>query len=217
MSDNLTEKLRDLFSRFVDRRRDEMRRALARELDDPLAEISLDRVDPLRLEVIGQADLLRRHRLRLDHELRFLRAADRGDDPARLLGIDGAVDLGADRLGLAGKSLDELGHVVDRFGLAQREVRAQAVPVDLAHACVAALLQLRERAAERGAQSVGPEGAIKASFEFGLGCGQSGPQPPPLDRSAVEASPPRNARRTTRAAPVPCARRVTRTIPKLTS
>src|SRR5207249_1862149 len=77
MSDNLTEKLRDLFSRLVDRRRDEMRRALSRELDDPLAEISLDRVDPLRLEVIGQADLLRRHRLRLDHELRFLRAADR--------------------------------------------------------------------------------------------------------------------------------------------
>src|SRR5206468_824197 len=145
MSDNLTEKLRDLFSRLVDRRRDEMRRALSRELDDPLAEISLDRVDPLRLEVIGQADLLRRHRLRLDHELRFLRAT------------------------------------------------------------------------ERGAQSIGPERAFKAPFEFGLGCGQSGPQPPPLDRSAVEASPPRNARRTTRAAPVPCARRVTRTIPKLTS
>src|SRR5439155_50472 len=58
--------------------------------------------------------------------------------------------------------------------------------------------------------------AIKAPFELGLGCGQSGPQPPPLDRSAVEPSPPRNARRTTSGAPLPSTMSVTRTIPKLT-
>ena len=108
-------------------------------------------MNALRLEVIGQADLLRRHRLRLDDELCLLGAADRGDDVARLVGIDGAVDLRADGFGLARESFDELRHVVDRFGLALREVRAQAGPVDLAHARVAPLLQLGERATESGA------------------------------------------------------------------
>jgi hypothetical protein len=43
------------------------------------------------------------------------------------------------------------GHVVERFCLAQREVRAQAIPIDLAHPGVAALPQLGKRATECGA------------------------------------------------------------------
>src|SRR5438045_2646665 len=47
MSDDLAEKLGDLFTGLVDRRCDEMRRPLARELDDPLSEVGLDGVDAL--------------------------------------------------------------------------------------------------------------------------------------------------------------------------
>ena len=151
---------------------DDVRRPLAGELDDPLAEVGLHSVDALRLEVIGESDLLSGHRFRFDDELRLLRAADRGDHPARFLGVDRTVNLGADRFGFAGESLDELRHVVDRLRLAPREVRAEVHPVDLAHPRVAALLQLGERATERGAESIRPEGAIQAALELGLRSGQ---------------------------------------------
>ncbi len=41
-----------------------MRRPLVRDLDDVLAEVGLDGVDPDRFERLGEVDLLRRHRLR---------------------------------------------------------------------------------------------------------------------------------------------------------
>ena len=172
MTHDLAEELGDLLAGLVDSGGDDVRRPLAGELDDPLAEVGLHSVDALRLEVIGESDFLSGHRLRFDDELRLLRAADRGDHPARFVGVDRTVDLGADRFGFAGESLHELRHVVDRLCLAPREVRAQVRPVDLAHPRVAALLQLGERATERGAESIRPEGAIQAAFELGLRSGQ---------------------------------------------
>ena len=47
MSHNFAEELRDLLARLVDRRRDEVRRSLTGELDDPFAEVGLHRVDAL--------------------------------------------------------------------------------------------------------------------------------------------------------------------------
>ena len=140
VTDDLAEELRDFFARFVDGRCDEVGRPLAGELNDPFAEVGLDRVYALRLEVIGESDLLRRHRLRLHDELRLLRAADRRDDAARLLGVDRPVDLRADRLGLARESFDERRHLVDGLRFAGGQVGTQPVPIDLAHSGVAAFL-----------------------------------------------------------------------------
>ena len=140
MTHDLAEELGDFLAGLVDSGGDDVRRPLAGELDDPLAEVGLHSVDALRLEVIGESDLLRRHRLRLHDELRLLRAADRRDDAARLLGVDRPVDLRADRLGLARESFDERRHLVDGLRFAGGQVGTQPVPIDLAHSGVAAFL-----------------------------------------------------------------------------
>src|SRR5688572_1113508 len=121
---------------------------IAGELEDPLAEVRLDRRDALGDEVLVEVDLLGRHRLRLHDELRLLRAAEPGDDPARLLRVGGAVDLRAHRLRLLGEALHERGQVIDRGPLALREVGAQALPVDLVHSGLALLAERGERAPE---------------------------------------------------------------------
>ena len=68
-----------------------MRRTLARELDDPLGQVGLDRVDPGADERVVQAELVRRERLHL-HDLPRADAADEADhDPVRLVGVAGPV------------------------------------------------------------------------------------------------------------------------------
>jgi hypothetical protein len=64
------EEFRNVGARLVQCRRDDVRRRLARQLDDPLAEVGLDDFDPLRLEGSVQVDLLGGHRLRLHGQLR---------------------------------------------------------------------------------------------------------------------------------------------------
>ena len=118
--------------------------------------------------MIGEPDLFRGHRLRFHDELRLLRAADRGDDPAGLLGVDGAVDLCADGLRLSREALDQGRQVVDGFRFPERQVRAETLPVHFGHARVAALPQLGQCAPERGPQPIVRQGVAKAPVELGL-------------------------------------------------
>ena len=74
----------DLILGEVDRRRDDVARRLVAELDDVFAEIGLDRLDAVRLEVLVEADLLGDHRLALGDGLRPDAPADGEDDVARL-------------------------------------------------------------------------------------------------------------------------------------
>ena len=62
------EVLGDVGRAQVDHRRDEVARRLAAELDDVLAEVGLDHLQPACLEPGVEADLLRHHRLALGHE-----------------------------------------------------------------------------------------------------------------------------------------------------
>ena len=64
------EELGDLTARAVDGRREDVRRTLARELHEPLAEIGLDRRQARGLERVVELDLLGDHRLALGDHLR---------------------------------------------------------------------------------------------------------------------------------------------------
>ena len=65
----------------------DVKRSVAGQLDDVLAEVSLDGFDALRFELVVQAHLLGEHRLALDHEINIpaLRHAD--DVAGRLGGV----------------------------------------------------------------------------------------------------------------------------------
>ena len=70
--------------RLVDRGGDDVRRRLAGELDDVLAEIGLDRLHPVSRERVVQPRLLRKHRLRLDRFREAVAPGDLEDERARL-------------------------------------------------------------------------------------------------------------------------------------
>ena len=72
----LGEQVRDLLLVLVDRRRDDVRRRLLRQLDDVLAQVGLDRRDAGSLERLVQPRLLRHHRFRLDRFLQPVAGAD---------------------------------------------------------------------------------------------------------------------------------------------
>ena len=57
----------DLRPVAVDRRDEDVRRPVARELDDELGEVGLDRGSPLALQRVVELDLVGRQRLDLDH------------------------------------------------------------------------------------------------------------------------------------------------------
>ena len=73
----------------------EIARILARELHDEFGEIGLVRGDPLGRESLVQADLLRGHRLDLDHLIPPSRPDQPGDDGVRLRGVLRPVDVAA--------------------------------------------------------------------------------------------------------------------------
>ena len=75
--------------------RDDVARRLAAKLDDVFAEIGLDRLDAVRLEMLVQADLLGDHRLALGDGARAGAAADVEDDAARILGRLGEMHVAA--------------------------------------------------------------------------------------------------------------------------
>ena len=117
----LGEQGRDLVLGHVDRRRQDVARGLAGELDDVLAEIGLDPADRGGLERLVEADLLGDHGLALGHRAGAGGLAQADHDRPRLGGIAGPVDLAA---GLDHPCLERLqieiemgkGVVLDRLG-----------------------------------------------------------------------------------------------------
>ena len=114
----------------VHRRGEDVRRAVAHELHDVLAEVGLHRLDAGLGERLVEADLLGEHRLRLDRAGRAAGGAQLLDDARGVAGGRGVVDDPAGRgdalLGL----LDQLGQVGDRVGADGLRAIAPALPVD---------------------------------------------------------------------------------------
>ena len=82
-------------------------RGLARELDDVLAEVGLADVQPGRLELFVEGDLLGGHRLRLDDPPDAPPPGD-GEDVAADVGrAGGSRDVSSVRLDLAGQLVEE--------------------------------------------------------------------------------------------------------------
>ena len=116
----------DVRLRQMDRRRDDMGRRLAPQLDDVFAEVGFHRLDPRGLQGLIEADLLGDHRFALGDALRPHRLAQVEDDRARFVGVLRVVDFPAafSDLALVGLEIEvEMGErvVLDRAGaVAQR-------------------------------------------------------------------------------------------------
>ena len=123
----LAEFLLDVLRGKVDRRRDDVRRRFAAQLDDVFAEVGFDRFDLRRLESVVEADLFGDHRLALGDALRAHRLAEADDDLARFLGVLGVVHFAAAlaHLALVGLEIEvEMGErmVLDRAGAVPQRV-----------------------------------------------------------------------------------------------
>ena len=122
----LAEFLLDVFRGQMDRRRDDVGRRFAAQLNDVLAKVGLDRLDASRLERGVEPDLLGDHRLALGGALRPHRLAEVNDDLARFVGVLREVDFAAARTDLLLVGLEikvEVGErvILDRPGaVAQR-------------------------------------------------------------------------------------------------
>ena len=79
----------------MDRRRDDMGRRLAAQLDDVFAEVRFHRLDPRGLQRLIEADLLGDHRFALGDGFRAHRLAQVEDDRARFVGVLRIVDFPA--------------------------------------------------------------------------------------------------------------------------
>ncbi len=86
------EERRDVGPRLLERRRDDVPGMLAGELEDPLAEVGLDRLDARRGERLVETDLLAQHRLALGGHARARAPADLDGRPAGVGGRRAPVD-----------------------------------------------------------------------------------------------------------------------------
>lgn len=93
--ERLGEDLGHVHPGLVDRRRDDVARLLVVELLDPLAEVGLDHLDPVRRHVVAEAALLGEHRLRLHQRLGAVAPQDLQDDPVVVGPVLGPVDMDA--------------------------------------------------------------------------------------------------------------------------
>ena len=133
-------------------RRDDVRGVLARQLQDPLAQVGLDHLEARALERLVQLDLLGGHRLALGHHLHAPRLGKTGDVPAGL-GTICRAHHGAAGLAHLGLHLAEQGRQV-------ADVLPADVPRALAHVVepvvaphgVAALAPAGRRGVEVAAQ-----------------------------------------------------------------
>ena len=133
----LAEVLLDVFRREMDRRRDDVGRGFAAQLNDVLAKVGFDRLDPRPLQGMVEIDLLGDHRLALGDALRAHGLAELDDDLARFVSVLRVVDFTAARadLPLVGLEikievgerviLDRAGAVAQRFELGQPRGRSR--------------------------------------------------------------------------------------------
>src|SRR5207302_8926447 len=87
-------------------RRDDVRRVLARELEDVFAEVGLDHPQAVALERLVEPDLLARHRLRLGDEPCLAAAADL---PDRI----GCLPRGRGEMDVAAAGLDRVREILE--------------------------------------------------------------------------------------------------------
>ena len=119
----------DLGAVLVDRRDEDVRRALARELDDQLRQVGLDRRDALGLERRVELDLVGGDRLDLDHLARAVALGDPGHDRVRLGAVARPVHDAAGARHRRLELLELLGQRRQRALLDRRPAVAQRLPV----------------------------------------------------------------------------------------
>ena len=127
----LLELVRHLSAREMDRGHHHVRRTLMAQLHDPLAEVRLVHLQPRRLEVRVEADLLGGHGLRFDDLADVVLLGDGGDDLAGLRGVLRAVYHGAALLRLRAEFLVKLLHAPRRVVLHIRDALDERALVHL--------------------------------------------------------------------------------------
>src|SRR3954468_13410143 len=190
------EQVRDLVLGHVDRRADQVARPLVGELDDVLAEVGLDRLDAVSLEVGVEADLLGDHALALGDRAGTRRAAQVEHDGAGLGGVAGPVDLAAALADLGLERLEVEVEVGQRVVLDRH--RQVAEPLELGQALGGAGaapdpagLDLGQRLLQRRvgdrARGVAPElerGRVRGRAHVAGSPIAGVPRPPPSPRTA---------------------------------
>ena len=161
------EHLGDLAARAVDHRREDVRRTLAGELHDPLAEVGLDGREPGRLERVVELDLLGDHRLALGDHLDAAAPRDLEHGAQRVVRrrcADDAAAAGRDRLLEAIEELRRACHGGGADGLGAIDALR---PVGVAHLDVGAeIQQVAARSLQRRAQA----GIAQRRLEAGIEC-----------------------------------------------
>ena len=123
----LAQQRRHALPALMNRRHHQMARALARELQQPLPQVRLDRPNPLRLEVMVELDLLRDHRLALHHQRNPALTTDPRDVLQRILRRRHLNHGRPRRLRVPAKLGDVSVHPLVRVVLRRRELPTQLV------------------------------------------------------------------------------------------
>ena len=123
------EQCADLAPRLVDGGHDQVRRRLAGELHDALAEVGVHDLDAARLEVRIQAALLGEHRLALHHPPRAARREQLRHDAAERGGVRRPVHVRARLARALLEGNEQLVEVVERERLERGGALAQRLPV----------------------------------------------------------------------------------------
>src|SRR5262249_38599711 len=119
--------IRDITSRLMYCRRDDVRRTLARKLEDELTQVSFHRTDGGCFESVVELDLLAHHGLRLHHFAGACVLGDLEDNRACFLGRRCPMDFAAAPLEVVNKLLEVMVEMVQRLALDFAGAIAQAL------------------------------------------------------------------------------------------
>ncbi len=129
----LAEDLTDLLPGEVDRRHHHMTGTLPPQLDDPLAEVGLHRLDAVFGEDLVQLDLLGDHRFRLRDQLHAALDCEVADDPGSVVRVFREMDDRSRGLRGSDKLVEVVIEVVDRLGFRRFHATAQGVEIHILH------------------------------------------------------------------------------------